>query len=363
MTRLVPGMRGLLRTSTVQQSAPFGAVLPVVYSRPCCGRAPESLGACIALSVLEFAATPRPPNVSIEMSTLIQGQGRFEVSLRLLEQRVVAWAGGAASVERRAVDPDADTRLSASRHCVFFIFSTPRGQAEVIYDDRPIFDGKLYDARRMAVIPAAGEMWTRAQSDLGHSSSLTLFMEPASASHALEAEHLPPLAPSWGEGDPFSWSIASAIRDECETGAPRGSMYVETAALLLQLHLLRQQDVLPARAVRPHRGGLAPAQLRRATDYVKAHLASNIQLADLAAVTGLSIWHFARAFKASTGDAPHRYQMRLRLERAQELLRSTDLSVTAVAAAVGYEDSSQLSRLFRQVLSITPVGYRREHQQ
>jgi AraC-like DNA-binding protein len=107
------------------------------------------------------------------------------------------------------------------------------------------------------------------------------------------------------------------------------------------------------------RGGLSAGAMRRLREYVGAHLSESIDLAVLAAVAGLSMHHFARQFKQSAGVTPHHYLMGKRLERAQEMLSQTDLSLAEIACAVGFSDQSHLARHFRQMLGTTPGEFRR----
>jgi len=83
-----------------------------------------------------------------------------------------------------------------------------------------------------------------------------------------------------------------------------------------------------------------------------------VSLAELAASVNLSPFHFARAFKRSTGLPPHRFQQRLRMESARELLRTTQLSVTDIALRVGYGSSQALARAFRRDAGATPAEFR-----
>jgi AraC-like DNA-binding protein len=105
-------------------------------------------------------------------------------------------------------------------------------------------------------------------------------------------------------------------------------------------------------------GGLSRGALRRVAEYVEAHLSSSVDLATLAAVAGLSIHHFAREFKHSVGITPHHYVITKRVERAQDMLARTDLSLSEVALAVGFADQSHLARHFRQMLGTTPGQFR-----
>lgn len=143
-----------------------------------------------------------------------------------------------------------------------------------------------------------------------------------------------------------------------EAEAMPGRLVWESCGVLLVHHLLRVAGTDRGRVAA--RGGLAGWQIRRTTDYVAAHLAENIGLTELAAIAGLSPFHFARAFKQSVGDPPHRYQTRRRIERACELLATTEMPVIDVAAAVGFEAPQTLTRLFRRELGMTPSAYRRD---
>jgi AraC-like DNA-binding protein len=105
-------------------------------------------------------------------------------------------------------------------------------------------------------------------------------------------------------------------------------------------------------------GGLSPGAMRRIREYVEAHLGDSMDLATLAAVAGLSIHHFARGFKQSTGLTPHHYLTQKRVERAQDMLAHTALSLSEIAYAVGFSDQSHLARHFRQILGITPGQFR-----
>jgi AraC-like DNA-binding protein len=105
-------------------------------------------------------------------------------------------------------------------------------------------------------------------------------------------------------------------------------------------------------------GGLSPTAMRRVREYVDAHLGGSMDLATLAGVAGLSIHHFARGFKQSAGVTPHHYLTRKRVERAQDLLAHTDLSLSEIAYAVGFSDQSHLARHFRQMLGVTPGQFR-----
>jgi transcriptional regulator of acetoin/glycerol metabolism len=108
----------------------------------------------------------------------------------------------------------------------------------------------------------------------------------------------------------------------------------------------------------PARGGLPPGTMRRVREHVEAHLSESMDLAELAAIAGLSVYHFARAFKQTAGVTPHHYLVHRRIERAQEMLARSELPLSEIALAVGFSDQSHLARHFRQTLGVTPGQFR-----
>ena len=92
---------------------------------------------------------------------------------------------------------------------------------------------------------------------------------------------------------------------------------------------------------------------------MRSRLAESISLEELAKAAGLSPFHFARLFKAATGHPPHDYHIRLRVDRAQELLRTRarEWNLAAIASECGFADQSHFSRQFKRVVGITPGEY------
>jgi AraC family transcriptional regulator len=153
--------------------------------------------------------------------------------------------------------------------------------------------------------------------------------------------------------------LARAVLFELETPHVAASVAIDSATLALCVALIRRWSNRTEVVAAP-RPSLAPWKVRRVSDILKHSLAESPTLTELAANAGLSPYHFLRAFKSAVGVPPHRYQMQLRMNRARELLETTDLSVTEIAAQVGYDDPSYLGRLFRKHFGTTPAAYRRE---
>jgi len=151
--------------------------------------------------------------------------------------------------------------------------------------------------------------------------------------------------------------ILDAVWREARAGAPHGTLYSDGLVLQLLGLLLHLRD---RRGGEQRKGGLAPWQVRRVSEYLDDHLAEDVSLADLGELLGLSPFHLCRAFKQSTGLPPHRWRQQRRMERARALLESTTDPVTEIAAAIGYGDPSQFAAAFRKSVGVTPTQYRRE---
>lgn len=154
--------------------------------------------------------------------------------------------------------------------------------------------------------------------------------------------------------DDTAVAIVAALARAGASGAPE--MYAETAAQFLAVHLLTRYGALPALPT-PRREARRTAAVRA---HVLAHLADPLTLAELAAVAGLSPWHFLRVFKAETGSTPMRFVARLRVEAAQHLLRTTTRTVTDIAYACGFSSPGHLTGAFARELGTTPTRYRAE---
>ncbi len=94
---------------------------------------------------------------------------------------------------------------------------------------------------------------------------------------------------------------------------------------------------------------------------MRAHLADDVTVDDLAAVVNVSKFHFIRTFAAGAGLTPSRYLRRLRARTAAELLTTTTMPVAAVAAHCGYRSAGQFAAIFRTHHGVSPSAYRSAH--
>jgi serine phosphatase RsbU (regulator of sigma subunit) len=108
--------------------------------------------------------------------------------------------------------------------------------------------------------------------------------------------------------------------------------------------------------------GLTPASVRRVTELVYEKIEDELSLDEMAQSVELSRAHFARMFRKSTGESPHQFVLRQRIERAMTMLRSDDARVLDVAVACGFKTQTHFARVFRHVCGVSPTEYRLEFQ-
>lgn len=103
---------------------------------------------------------------------------------------------------------------------------------------------------------------------------------------------------------------------------------------------------------------LAKWRLRRVTDYIDAHLFDQIYLFDLSNVAGLTRMHFSTQFRLATGVTPNEYVLRIKIGRAQQLIRETSLSLLDISAMLGFKSQSHFTLVFKKIVGHTPARWR-----
>lgn len=133
-------------------------------------------------------------------------------------------------------------------------------------------------------------------------------------------------------------------------------LYAESVAQFLsaRLHDLfgqREADFAP--------DTIPDTRFAAVVDYLRTNLSRKVAIDEVAAVAGLSRFHFIKAFGKAVGQSPYQFLLRLRLEEAKRLLSSPSLSVDDVGWMVGFSSSAQFVRMFKSFVGITPGAYRR----
>ncbi len=144
---------------------------------------------------------------------------------------------------------------------------------------------------------------------------------------------------------------------EAEAPAPATRLMTDTLVRALAVHLLRRHSSLSP-GTPDQVAGISGVRLRRVVEHMRAHLDEALPLVRLAAVGDLSPSRFACAFRAATGEPPHRYLVRIRIETARDLLDNTDLPVTEIGMRCGFEQPSHFATTFRKATGLSPRAWR-----
>jgi AraC-like DNA-binding protein len=165
-------------------------------------------------------------------------------------------------------------------------------------------------------------------------------------------------APNFGARDLVMFGLAQALAGAMEQPGGGTSMFIDCIAVAFFAHIVRAYGSVPA-AGRNARGGLAPWQLQRARDFIKANLGDDPSISQVANECGLSTSYFVRAFKQTTGVPPYRWLTKQRIERAKELLQDPGRELADIAQLCGFVDQSHFTRVFSRSEGYSPGRWRR----
>jgi AraC family transcriptional regulator len=154
-------------------------------------------------------------------------------------------------------------------------------------------------------------------------------------------------------------ALAAAVNAERVAGFPSGRLFLDSVEQALAVALVNGYAV-QHRSVHAHRGGLGSARLRRIKEFVDAKIEDELTLCEMAQAVELSTAYFSRMFRKSTGESPHQFLLRQRVERAKEMLRSADARVIDVAVACGFKSQQHFAQVFRHLCGASPTEYRQE---
>jgi AraC family transcriptional regulator len=153
--------------------------------------------------------------------------------------------------------------------------------------------------------------------------------------------------------------LVAAVNAERIAWFPSGPLFLDSIEQALARVLMRRYAVRH-RSMRTYRGGLGPARLRTIKEFVQAKMEDELTLIGMAQSVELSPAHFSRMFRKSTGQTPHQFVLRQRMERAKQMLRGADLRVLDVAVACGFKTQQHFARVFRHNFGTSPTEYCRE---
>lgn len=150
--------------------------------------------------------------------------------------------------------------------------------------------------------------------------------------------------------------VASQILAELEMPEVATRLFADTLARTLALHLVRRHST--ARPIEARVQHLSPRQLRAATDLIDSSLDQDLSLKSIANAAAISPFRFARGFREALGQSPRQYIISRRIERAKELLKSTDQTLADIGSQVGFATQSHFTAMFRRRCGTTPKRYR-----
>lgn len=192
----------------------------------------------------------------------------------------------------------------------------------------------------------------------GEADFTLLYLEPkhiSAIAHEFVDSDRVELIPHFAMRDPLIYQICLALLSELESDGLGTRLYAESMATALWAHLLKNYST---HRLQESAHSLAKRQLQPAIDFINDNLDQDLKLAEIAAVVNMSQFYFARMFKQLIGIAPHQYVVQRRMERAQQLLTKSQLSVAQVALRVGFSNQSHFTAQFRKATGTTPKGYR-----
>ena len=151
--------------------------------------------------------------------------------------------------------------------------------------------------------------------------------------------------------------LIGALHAETRSGAPTGRLFGQSIATALAIYIAHRYSSSPP-GLRRYRGGMPRTRLNRVLEYVAAKIHEDLSLAALAEIAGMNLCYFSRLFKQSTGVSPHRYVLEQRISRAQQFLRSSDMTIFEVSVRTGFVDQGHFTKVFRRFVGVSPTEYR-----
>jgi len=157
--------------------------------------------------------------------------------------------------------------------------------------------------------------------------------------------------------DPLIQHLGLTLLAEAESATPSGRLFSDSLIQTLTLHLLTHYGT--SKPTKQNvTGGLSGYKLRRVKEFIDANLEDDLSLAEISSIADLSQFHFARAFRKSTGLTPQQFLMQQRIERAKDLLSKNDLPIVEVSLRTGFKNQSHFTSLFRKFTRLTPKVWR-----
>lgn len=232
------------------------------------------------------------------------------------------------------------------------------GEMEVL-GERPVASRDLRD--QMTYAPAGQTIngWAK-PADRVNAFTVVCF-DPAAMQEEMQAEFnsVDPRAHVYFKDHELGATMRKLARLMAEKETIVSQVYAETLGLTAALEMFRIL-IAQSETMKPTLNGkLSKSQRDLVLSYIEENFSKDIGLDELASICGLTRFHFSRSFKATFGEAPYQHLTRRRVERAQQLLIDSQISIADIAFACGFNGPSQFARAFRSVVGQTPLTFRR----
>jgi AraC family transcriptional regulator len=161
--------------------------------------------------------------------------------------------------------------------------------------------------------------------------------------------------------DEVMLSLARAVLPALERPHELSRLYLDHVFLAVREHLAATYGAFLGNARRDQRG-LTNRQIRRALEYIEAHVADDISLADIARASGASVSSLTRGFRVALNVSPHQWVLTRRIALAQRLMSAGKTSLSEISVQCGFADQSHLARVFLRQVGASPALWRRSVQ-
>ena len=165
--------------------------------------------------------------------------------------------------------------------------------------------------------------------------------------------------PGVGQDDAIVRHLGMSVLQALHRPGEVNQLFIDHTMLAISAHVSQAYGGLQPGSQLP-RGGLAPWQTKRACERMESDLGGIFSLQEIAAEFGLSVSHFSRAFRISTGLPPHQWLLHHRVKVAKQLMTVRDLPLSEIAISAGFANQSHFTRVFSASVGVSPAAWRRE---
>ncbi|MGV7216970.1 helix-turn-helix domain-containing protein [Bradyrhizobium sp. UFLA05-112] len=165
--------------------------------------------------------------------------------------------------------------------------------------------------------------------------------------------------PGVGHDDAVVRHVGASLLEGLRRPVEANQLFIDHMMLAFTAHVAQTYGGL-RRSGELARGGLAPWQVKRACERLESDLGGTISLQQIAAEFDLSVSHFSRAFRISTGLPPHQWLLNQRVKAAKQLMTVRDLPLAEIAISVGFANQSHFTRVFSAAVGVSPGAWRRQ---